>query len=126
MSKIFIEEDSLTAIGDAIRNKTGNTNLLSVPIGMVNAINNIEINTGILDLRVIKITDSSSASIKDSAFLNRTDLKIVYLPNVSSIANNAFLGCDNLTDIYVPWSNGEIADAPWSASNATIHYDYSE
>ena len=41
MSKVFIEEDSLTAIGNAIRSKTGDTAPLSVPTGMVNAIASI-------------------------------------------------------------------------------------
>jgi len=41
MSKLFIEDTSLTAIGDAIRTKTGGTELLSVPTGMVDAINGI-------------------------------------------------------------------------------------
>lgn len=38
MSKVFIEEASLTAIGDAIRAKTGGTEMLTVPSGMVDAI----------------------------------------------------------------------------------------
>ena len=38
MSKVFIEEESLTAIGNAIREKTGDTAPLSVPTGMVEAI----------------------------------------------------------------------------------------
>lgn len=41
MSRAIIEETSLTAIGNAIRTKTGGTELLSVPTGMVNAINGI-------------------------------------------------------------------------------------
>ena len=41
MSKVFIEEESLTAIGDAIREKTGDTDLLSVPTGMIEAIASI-------------------------------------------------------------------------------------
>ena len=40
MSKIFIEESSLTAIGDAIRAKTGKSDLLS-PAQMVTAIGSI-------------------------------------------------------------------------------------
>lgn len=40
MSKVFIEETSLTAIGDAIREKTGGTELLS-PAQMVTAIQGI-------------------------------------------------------------------------------------
>lgn len=41
MSKLFIEESSLTAIGDAIRSKTGGSELLS-PAAMVTAIESIE------------------------------------------------------------------------------------
>ena len=41
----------------------------------------------------------------------------------TSIASNAFNGCTNLLDIYVPWSEGEVANAPWGATNATIHYN---
>lgn len=37
---------------------------------------------------------------------------------------NNFSGCDSLTDIYVPWSEGAVIGAPWGASeNCTIHYD---
>ena len=35
-----------------------------------------------------------------------------------------FWNCPNLTDIYVPWSEGEVEGAPWGANNATIHYNY--
>lgn len=41
-----------------------------------------------------------------------------------SIDIMAFLYCDNLTTINVPWSEGEVAGAPWSATNATINYNY--
>ena len=50
MSKVFIEEDSLTAIGDAIRSKTGDTAPLSVPTGMVEAIAGITGGGGEADL----------------------------------------------------------------------------
>ena len=40
MSKVFIEESTLTAIGDAIRGKTGGTELIAVP-NMANEISNI-------------------------------------------------------------------------------------
>ena len=41
MSKVFINESSLTSIGNAIRGKTGGSELLSVPDGMVAAIESI-------------------------------------------------------------------------------------
>lgn len=47
MSKVFIEEASLTAIGDAIRAKSGSTELLSVPTGMVDAITNLSTGGGL-------------------------------------------------------------------------------
>lgn len=35
-----------------------------------------------------------------------------------------FHNCPNLTDIYVPWAEGAVANAPWGATNATIHYNH--
>lgn len=40
-----------------------------------------------------------------------------------SMDSDLFTGCTALTDIYVPWSEGEIDSAPWGATNATIHYN---
>ena len=42
MSKVFIDETSLSAIGNAIREKTGGADKLSVPSGMVEAIKGIQ------------------------------------------------------------------------------------
>lgn len=39
-------------------------------------------------------------------------------------AKNIFQGCINLTEIKVPWAEGEVANAPWGATNATITYNY--
>lgn len=46
MSKVFINETSLTSIGNAIREKTGSSELLSVPDGMVAAIQSITTGSG--------------------------------------------------------------------------------
>ena len=40
----------------------------------------------------------------------------------TSIATTAFPS-NSTGDIYVPWSEGEVANAPWGATSATIHYD---
>ena len=40
------------------------------------------------------------------------------------IENTAFYSCNNLTTINVAWSEGEVANAPWGAVNATINYNY--
>ena len=38
------------------------------------------------------------------------------------VGNAVFVGCSNLTDIYVNWDDGNNDGAPWGAENATIHY----
>ena len=47
---------------------------------------------------------------------------LLFMGTPRSIASNAFYECTNLTDIYVPWAEGDVANAPWGASNATVHY----
>ena len=53
-----------------------------------------------------------------------------YLRNVTfnskptNLDKMAFEGCATLTTINVPWSEGEVANAPWGATNATINYNY--
>ena len=66
-------------------------------------------------------------TIGDFAFANCTGLETVkFTSTVSSIPNGVFSGCTKLSTIYVPWSQGQVANAPWGASNATIIYDYTE
>lgn len=58
-------------------------------------------------------------------FANCTGLtSITFEGNPKTIHSSAFNGCSNLTTIKVPWSQGQVANAPWGASNATIIYDY--
>lgn len=40
-----------------------------------------------------------------------------------SIASNAFSNCGNIAHLYVSWGEGQVANAPWGAANATIHYN---
>lgn len=59
-----------------------------------------------------------------SAFKNCAALTSVrFASNMTEIRSDAFGNCTNLTDIYVPWAEGAVADAPWGADNATIHYN---
>lgn len=71
---------------------------------------------GVLKLK--KVT-----AVSGSCFYSCSRLKKVYFYKTAKIADNAFRGCSGITDIYVPWSEGEVANAPWEATNATIHYD---
>lgn len=75
MSKVFIEEDSLTAIGNAIRSKTGDTAPLSVPTGMVNAISNISGGGGV-DINSLKRVISSQKVGSSSGVKTSTNISI--------------------------------------------------
>lgn len=66
-------------------------------------------------------------TIGDFAFANCTGLETVkFTSTVSAIPNGVFSGCPKLSTIYVSWSQGQVANAPWGASNATIVYDYTD
>ena len=62
-----------------------------------------------------------------SAYLTTT---ITFQGTPQSIHANAFATANNtstmrdLVTINVPWSEGEVANAPWGAVNATINYNY--
>lgn len=59
------------------------------------------------------------------AFYKCSGLKEVTFNGVPSfIAGNIFTNCSKLITINVPWAEGEVADAPWGATNATINYNY--
>ncbi len=65
-----------------------------------------------------------AASIAKTAFFKLTGLRTVkFRASGCTIDSAAFNSCAALTDIYVPWSLGDVAGAPWGATNATIHYD---
>ena len=67
------------------------------------------------------------ATLSAYAFNSCSGLKeITFKGTPTTIAATAFNNCKKITDIYVPWAEGAVADAPWGAINATIHYEYTE
>jgi hypothetical protein len=70
----------------------------------------------------------SLQSIEAEAFSFCSQLRTVTFnskPEISSTYNYIlFNGSTYLTTINVPWSEGEVAGAPWGATNATINYNY--
>ena len=68
---------------------------------------------------------SGITSIGDSAFEHCHGISsLTFEGKPSSIGRTAFYGCINLKTINVPWAEGEVAGAPWGATNATINYNY--
>lgn len=67
----------------------------------------------------------SLCTIRNASFKGCTGLtEITFQSTPTSISPSAFEGCTNLTTINVPWNEGEVANAPWGATNATINYNY--
>lgn len=80
-------------------------------------------------LNSITIPSTMTNAAGNGAFRNNTVLKEVIFKGTPSAwgaasgTNSAFYNDLALTDIWVPWSSGDVANAPWGATNATIHYD---
>lgn len=68
---------------------------------------------------------TSMKFIGDRAFQNCSEIKTVtFKTKPGTIGSIAFISCGNLKTINVPWAEGEVANAPWGATNATINYNY--
>lgn len=64
-------------------------------------------------------------NIGNKAFAYCTSItSITFEGTPGAILSDAFYYCTNLLTINVPWAEGEVANAPWGATNATINYNY--
>lgn len=50
--------------------------------------------------------------------------EVIFKGTPTRIDTTVFANCANITSIKVPWSEGEVAGAPWAAINATVEYNY--
>ena len=75
---------------------------------------------------ITNVSFPNAGRINSDAFTYCRGLREIKLPSVYEIAVDAFTGCDYLNDIYIGAAEGEITGAPWGASSATIHYNYTE
>ena len=68
---------------------------------------------------------SSVTTIAAAAFTGCTGLtEFTFKNKVTGLGPSTFENCTNLLTINVPWAEGEVANAPWGATNATINYNY--
>ena len=76
------------------------------------------------------VCPNSLKTIGGSAFSNLKSLKTIRLgKNIKTIENDAFYGCDNLTDVYYDgnedeWKKISIGSYNDPLTNATIHFNY--
>jgi hypothetical protein len=70
------------------------------------------------------VIPNSVQNIRMYAFSECHNLTTVTIGSgITSLHAQAFDGSPNITTINVPWSEGEVANAPWGATNATINYN---
>ena len=101
MSKVLVNETSLTAIGDAIRSKNGTENKYK-PSEMAAAISAISANGRVDGL----VLGGAVTAIVASAFEGDEGITSVSIPeSVVSIGAEAFADCVNVTDIYFGAAN---------------------
>ena len=104
--------DKLSAIADAIRDKTGKTDGLTLD-QMPNEISNIQsggggggdrtMEDGLVARTLTEYINNTVTSIGNYAFGNFTSLEYVSLPNVTEIVGgNHFASCTNLRSVNIP------------------------
>lgn len=116
MSKVFIEESTLSSIGNAIREKTGKSELIS-PGNMPTEI--ASITTGSGNEIIKKLLDGSLSGefvnnditkVRSGAFQD-TKITKADCPNVTIISTNLFKTCSELVEVNLPKATaGEISD----------------
>ena len=116
--------DTVTSIGNSAFHSCKSLVLTKLPSGLT-ALGS----TAFTNCRLLTLTKlpSGLTTIGSRAFQNCTGLVSVTF-SVLPYADlyGLFDGCTNLLDIYVPWAEGEVSYAPWGATNATIHYNWTE
>ena len=113
MSKVFIEESTLTAIGNAIRGKTGGTDLIA-PLNMPTEINGISTGGGTLPPEALNITGDCRNLFKDGKwnwFINNYG---------SQVTTNNILQCSGMF-----LNNFELTHIPFPINCTTDAIDYS-
>lgn len=70
------------------------------------------------------VIPSTVESIGAGAFSHSSITTITFKGKPNTIDVKACQYNSKLTTINVPWAEGEVANAPWGATNATINYNY--
>ena len=116
--------EGVTSIGNYAFNSCTNLALTSLPEGLT-SIGSDAFNS-CTKLALTSLPEGLT-SIGNYAFSNCSSItNLTFKGKPTTINASAFNRCTNLTTINVPWAEGEVANAPWGATNATINYNYVE
>lgn len=111
----------VTSIGQNAFSQCLNLKNVEFPKGLISIGSNAFARSSIGDIEfpnTLKTIDggivSSCSQLKAITFKGKPDKIDAY----------AFSSCSTLTTINAPWAEGEVANAPWGATKATINYNY--
>lgn len=90
--------------------------------GAFNWINQLDIPA----LEEIHLTDVTVIGSKGTGFPASYAGKVYITPETAPTSIGTFMSGSGVTDVYVSWGEDEVSGAPWGATNATIHYNYTE
>ena len=116
--------NSITSIGKQAFFKCSSLEILNLPDSLEQINEQAFSNTSnIMDY----IIPASVTTIEDYAFANCDGLiSVTFKGTPSLISQYAFNNNNFLVTLNVPWSEGEVANAPWGATEATINYNYTD
>jgi hypothetical protein len=112
---------SITSIGSGAFNNCSKITITSIPEGVT------KINNGAFGNchGIREFTFPAGVKSVDNFSLSSSNLSAVtFKGKPTTIGSSAFYACFNPLTINVPWAEGEVANAPWGATNATINYNY--
>lgn len=72
----------------------------------------------------IRVIPASVKSVANGGFGSNRKIKSMTILGKPTMTSSVFGSCSNLKDIYCNFAEGEVANAPWGATNATVHYNY--
>lgn len=110
---------SLTSLSESAFKNCERLTITEIPSGITSIPTNVFY--GCTATKVVTIP-ATVKTIADTAFGMCTGLTKVAFSGTPESIGVAFVGCSNITDIYVPWAEGVVENAPWGAASATIHY----
>ena len=107
-TKSIVSNSKLERIGNAIRNKTGKTEPLTLD-QMANEIENLSADnnshvcneTAIIEKSLTEYSNKDVRTVAQYAFYMQKELEYIYLPNLESVLANGFASCYSLKYLYI-------------------------